>query len=256
MPIKSLFSAREAFLGPFKHRRKRAMTLLEVMIAMVLTMLLLSTLSYMFLFVEKINQQSESKQERAFASLYLEERLNYLLRHAYSPRSVDHHYYFFTSQTQDGALFKPGTSSLVFSFDNGNVVNKPFAGHVIGRLYVNHMSQLVLAVWPLPTDQKKQDSPVHKEVLLNNVSSLEFFFLVPPLVDRSFIHEQAGKKQLKKMLVKELPQPGFDHRQWRSDYPSLPAVVKIQIKQDQNPLTFSIPLPHSDLTIVYGGGKG
>lgn len=235
--------------------KKLPMTLLEVMIAMALTMLLLSSLSYMFLFVEKINQRSEAKQEQAFSTLYLEERLNYLMRHTYSPRDVDKHYYFFTSQAQDSSLFKEGTPSLTFSFNNGNVLDKSFGGAVLGRLFVDPKGDLTLAVWPLPTEVKKLPETIHKEILLKGVEEMNFYFLVAPSKDRTRIFSQLKKGMLAKKTFKQLPPAGFNHRQWQSDYSSLPAAVKIEIKQNNEWLHFSIPLPHSDQVILYEGGE-
>ena len=241
-----------------KNYHKRAMTLLEVMIAMGLTLLLLSTLSYMFLFVEKVNSRTEAQQEKSFDYFFLEHRLNYLMKQTYSPRQVAEHYYFFTSQTLDSHLFKPGSSSLVFSFNNGAVFDKPFANQVIGRLYLDPQGRLCLAIWPLPEEQKKNlSTQLHKEILLKNVESLDFSFLVPPLKDRTKVWKDAPQGLLKQLSQNELPASGFNHKQWKSSYPSLPAMVRIELKltNQDKPLVFSIPLPQSDLTIVYGGDR-
>lgn len=234
-------------------KRKSEMTLIEVLIALFITSLLLSLLMYFYRDLDKFNQASENLQREAFKISYIENRLADILPKAISPRDSKGDFYFFTSLNANGLLVN-GFLSLVFTFDNGVILDKPFSNHVLGRLYVDGDQQLWLAIWPSPKrwDQTTpQHIPIKKELLLDHVEKIHFEFFVAPERNRSRIITSPNMNHKR---VEIYPKDCW-LQEWKYEYQQLPAIVKINIVRrigsDLELITFSFPLPNSEMVIVY-----
>lgn len=228
------------------YKRRQAMTLLEVLIASVLTMLLLSTLTYLYREVQVINTQIEKTQKEQFERAYAQKRLSSIFPKTLSPTSPKKDFFFYTSGSWDG-LTKDGSPSLVLSFDHGINLDKDHAAHVLGRIFLSPEGNLCLATWPSPARWEKGTPPsLKKEIILKDVQSLSFEFYVPPERSRDLLI--TGDK------VKVEP-TNFWHTEWRQEYQALPAMMRMTITQLVDgkvvPMTFAFALPQSRSIIFY-----
>lgn len=228
--------------------RKSYVTLLELMISLALTTILLSTLSYFYQQVVYMNAEADKEQNRSFQKLYIENRLLNIFSKTVSSTDKSNDFHFFTG-FDPGGLFKQGSPNLIFTFDNGVQLDKQMSYHVIGRLFLDKDNNLVLAKWPVQKRWKENETPpMAKEVILENVETLSFYFFVPP--------EKAPAE--KKTTTFEIPPElkGQWPQEWKKEYRQLPALVRIEAthrneKGELESLHYVLPLPHTEKPVVY-----
>lgn len=230
------------------------MLLVELLIAMGLTMVILSMMLMFYDQIDRANSALEKEQNRSFKKLYLSTRLAAVMPKAISASDPDGDFFFFTTTSND-SFAKPGTPSLLFAFDNGVKLDQQFSNHVIGRLYVNKNDQFCLAIWPSPVRwNSSAPTPMKNEVLYDNVEDLSFEFYAPPAKDRRLILANTKPKILQKeQLLLEID--GTWKEEWQQEYKDLPALVKIHLTinspQEKEELLLAYPLPMSHLIILY-----
>jgi hypothetical protein len=233
------------------------MLLVELLIAMALTMGILTLLLSVYDQIDRANIAIEKEQVRSFDRLYLSTRLSSILPKAipYSPSEKANDYLFFTSSIGANAI---GTSSLLFSFDNGVKLDPLFSNHVIGCLYVNNHKQLCLATWPSQVHWDNLFAPpqMKNEILYNNVERLTFEFYIPPVKNREAILGKIKNNapQISEPLKQDLD--GGWKNEWQQEYKALPAMVRLRLmiatpQGESVPLMLVYPLPMSPLIIVY-----
>jgi len=233
------------------HCKKHSVTLLELLIAMSLAMVILSTLTFFFHQVNVINTEMDLEQNAHFQKRYAENRLAAILPRTLSAADPSHDFHFFTTPDL-GGFFKPGTSSLVFSFDNCVQLDKTMTYHVIGRLYLDDDGNLILAKWPAEKRWKENEPPpLAKEILHTNVEDLVFRFFVPP--DKGQPHLDKKTSNLPN-LPQELK--GRWLQDWKKEYRQLPSIVKLILKikdreGNTEAVTYAFPLPHTCIPITY-----
>lgn len=227
--------------------RKRHVTLLEVIIALALTVLILSTLTYFYQQVEMTGRAIDQIEEENFKWRFLENRLINMIPRTVSPSNKLKDFVFFTAS--EDSLTKQGNTSLIFTFESDVKLEKGFAFHAIGRLYLDKKDRLIFAYWPTPKWWKNDEAPLpKKEVLLEGVESLEFEFFIPP---------DKGKKEKEPANSKEPvlePEPKGSWRKgtWLLDYKQPPALVKVIIKlKTGEQKTFILYVLKSKKPIVY-----
>lgn len=236
--------------------RKSCVILLELLIAMGLTLAILSTLMFFYHQVSLINAEMDREQNESFKKLYVENRLSHVLPKTVSAKDPSKDFHFFTSR-DPGGLFKSGTESLVFSFDNGVQLDKEMSYHVIGRLFLDPEGNLTLVKWPVEKRWKENESPpMAKEILLENIDNLSFAFYSPP--DRGKKEASLGGSQAKTNQALEIPAElkGRWVQEWNKEYHQLPAIVKIAVSRKDNQgneenLIFAFPLPHTKNPVIY-----
>lgn len=228
-------------------RKRRAFTLLELLIAMTLTSLILMTLSFFYRSTIMIGYDLDKIKVRQFYLRYAENRLVDVIPKILPKKGKSNEFLFYSFDGNDSDISKPGSRNLLFSFDNGVSLDKPFSNQVVGRLFLDPKGRLILAYWPMPSRWESQEPlPVKKEILLENVNSLNFEFFVPP-----------ENKEDNKAPTKNTPSPeskgAWTQENWLKDYEALPAMVNIHVilEGETKPRTFSYPLSNSDARIVY-----
>jgi hypothetical protein len=234
--------------------KRRYMLLVELLIAMSLTMVILSMMLVFYDQVDRANTALEKEQNQSFRKLYLSTRLAAVVPKAIAVNDSDKDFFFFSSTGIDSFAL-PGTSSLVFSFDNGVKLDPQFSNHVIGRLYVNHKRELCLATWPSSNRwQENGIPPMKNEVLFDNVDALSFEFFVPSSKDRQKILEN-NKLKFAKNEALPVEVAGSWKTEWHQEYKDLPAMIKIIIgvnsPQQQKEIILAYPLPKSSQIILY-----
>lgn len=225
---------------------RRYVTLLEVIIAMSLTLLILTTLTFFYRQIYMLGAELDVVQKKSFQLRFLENRFAYFLPRALSEKDKD--FVFFTAPAEVGLT---QSTSLIFTYDNEVDIDKPFANHVLGRLYVDPENHLVLAYWPSPKSWNGDPSPpLKKEVLMEGVSNIDFEFFIAP--EKEFelpkLPEKDGEIPLE-------PEPKGEWRKgtWSIEYKQLPAMIRITLTLlgSEEKQTFVFPFPHTKRPITY-----
>lgn len=234
-------------------KKKRVMTLLEMLIGLGLIAILLSMLGFFYRQITLLDKDSEKIQRENFQLRYTESRLAKILPNAIAEHEQSKDFLFFTSNDLLG-LLSANNPSLVFLFDNGASADDQMANLVLARLFVDKENKLCLALWPAPKRWKEYAEPIKlkKEVLLDNVETLRFLFFVPPDRNRKLVEENVKAKNLQKLQL-EPPVKGDWVTEWKRDYAFLPPMIKIEItrKGSKENLIYAFPLAHSQKLIVY-----
>lgn len=233
--------------------RKSYVILLELLIAMGLTIIILSTLIYFYNQVSLMNIEMDREQNDSFRKLYVENRLAHIFPRTIASNDPSSDFHFFTSY-DSGGLFMQGTPSLLFTFDNGVQQDKTMSYHVIARLFLDSAGNLVLAKWPAEKRWKENGNPpISKEVLLDNVEKLSFGFFIPP--DKQKNRSDQDKKGKSTFEISH-DLKGKWVGDWPKEYHQLPAIVRLSIvskdrKGEREILYFLFPLPHTTHPITY-----
>ena len=230
-------------------KTRRTFTLLELIIAMTLTLIIMSTLLYFYRDLSTIGIETNKLNDTHFYWQYAGSRLADII-----PKTVikdDKEEYPFYS-LEDSSLTKQGSQSLIFAFDNKISLDKLFSNTVVGRLYVDKSDQLTLAYWPPQSRWGKKDElpPMKKEILKQNVESISFEFFVPP---EKSVPKKAG---VSTSGSEPVPKGAWWTQPWQRDFNSLPAMVKMTIipkKQTPpvQPVTYIFPLINTNAHILY-----
>lgn len=229
---------------------KRHATLLEVLIAMTLTILVLTTLMFFYQQVSFINIDIDKVQAEHFNLRYVENRLAEILPRTISEKDKRKDFVYFN--LNDEGIGKSGSQSLIFTFDNEVSLDKIFSNHVIGRLYLDKNDRLILAYWPSPKRlEGVTPIPMKKEILFEGAESLAFEFFIPP--------EKAGEAKLSKPSESPSPEPKGDWRRqlWSKDFNKLPAMVRVIIgvkdkdKKGKETITFVFPYVNVTNPVIY-----
>lgn len=210
------------------------MTLLEVLIAMSLSVILITVVVYFYQQLSLINIQMDKAQNEQFQKRFAEYRLNAVLPKIVSPSNKDFH--FFLSAENQG-LFQENTKSLVFVFDNSVKLDKRMADLVVGRLFLDRGNRLTLATWPIPKRWKENEPPpMTKEIIMENVTNLTFDLYNPP-----------DKGTLK--IVNKQNNNGTIQKAENRKLPAIITVVVQQLKDEK--ISFVYPLPNTQQPIIY-----
>lgn len=223
--------------------KKHHITLLELMIAISLTMVILSSLSFFYNQVFNINRKMDAAENNAFKMLYVENRLMHILPKIAPSTDRDIEFVFFSDSDSSG-LIKPGSQSMVFSFDNGVKLDKMISCYVIGRLFVDEKGNFTLATWPTPKRWvETQQISMKKEILMENVDSIEFSFFVPP---------RKGEKPVEGWPAGEA---GQWISSWSKDIGLAPPLIKIILTRTVNgnkeTLVYAFHIPNTIQPIIY-----
>ncbi len=229
--------------------RRRFTTLLEMIIAMGLVSILLTTLLGIYSQIDETHVLVDKVRQENFNLRYVQSHLAAVITEILPPSADD--FYFYLDPQHAGTK----GPSLVFTYDNGVDLDPDFASDVIGRLYVDNRGQLCLATWPSPQRWDKGNAPVKKEVLLDNVSSLAFAFYVPPLFSEKVIETE----RIEPGKEKKDPNPGEWNTEWPMQYAQLPVMVRLQITrsvahgstQAGERISFVYPIKDSDKPLIY-----
>jgi len=229
---------------------RRLFTLIEVIIALSLTAIVMTSLTYFYMQIQEINNKTENSLREIYRFSYLESRLANVIPKAISECSPKNDFAFFTTLGNSSEYFKHGTSNLIFTYDNGIDLNKQFSNHVLARLFLDNQNRLVLATWPSFKRWKAgTNPPMKKEILLENVDNLTFSFFIPPTMDRTRVIKISENVKKKKLFI---PGPaGSWVTDWKSEYYELPAMMKVQIQTKGENMVFTFPLPNSNNVIFY-----
>ena len=193
-------------------RKRRSLTLLELMIAIGLGLAILSTSLFFYRFAVLQNEEIYRKEKEAFRQRVMQYKLNELFQR------VDAKSLFFTKPESP---FTKGPSLVL------KVINPPFdiptfSGPALQTLLVDSERRLMLATWQFNDSLNDETMPdMHLEILLENVDRIDFQFLVKE-TDISNAELRAGSWA----------------KEWKPEWGQVPAAVKIQFVN----LEFAFPI--------------
>lgn len=244
---------------------KRYVSLIEVLIAIVLTIAIMTTLTFFYSQVTEIGAEVDRVNIKNFNMRYIEARLADILPKAVGEKNKEKDFVFFS--IGDEGLTKPGSQSLIFTFDNEVSLAKVFSGHVLARIYLDKNGNLMIAYWPSPKRwEKNQEPPMKKEMLFQGAENLAFEFYIAPAVketktvepdNKAAVSKDEGKQNAKPAKEKEATEPepkGEWRRQaWLEDYKQLPVMIKIIVTmpKGQESLVFIYPLANAKTHVIY-----
>lgn len=243
--------------------RQHQATLLEVMIAMVLTTLVITTLTFFYQQVTMVGIEIDKIKKEHFYFRYLENRLADTLPKTLD-KSNENEFVFFSVDSD--SVSKGGSQSLIFAFDNGISLDNNFSNEVIARLFVSPKGTLTLAYWPSRKQWDKADRPMKKEILLEGVDTMRLAFFIAP--EKKEVAPSEEKKNDGKKGKNEPPKPpenpkeekpspepkgAWSEKPWLSEYESLPVMVQITIKMEgsDEERRFVFPLVNGESHIQY-----
>lgn len=223
-------------------KSKRCMTLFEVLIALSLLSVLLAILFGFFRELTILNEDSKKNLKESFQARYAESRLSYVLSNIVNENDTKRTFYFYTMR-DDISKFP----SLIFTFDNGNVLDPYLAGDVLGRLFVDNDNHLCLAVAPLKsqkgqTEQELQ-SHIKLEYLLDDVQNITFSFMTP-ILEKNL--EDKAKKEAKDTKESKNPSVGEWLPEWDKGFAQMPVIMKMGVDVSPNSLLKGVNANKSD----------
>ena len=237
---------------------KKPVTLLEVLIAMALTVIILMTLIFFYRQVVVIGIEVDKVMSENFSRRYVESRLADVLPKAVSETDPAKDFVFLS--IGDEGLVKPGSQSLIFTFDNRVSLDKDLANHVLGRIYLSKEGSLVLACWPSPKRWDSATLPsLKKEILMEGVDNLTFeFYVAPEKAKKEIPTQEQGKKDPAGTPEKDQQQtlePKGEWRKlpWMTEFNQLPAMIKVivNIPKEKKPIVFAFPITNAKEHIIY-----
>lgn len=244
--------------------RKRFMSLIEVLIALVLTVAILMTLTFFYRQVTEIGAEVDRVNIKNFNMRYIEARLAHVLPRAVKNNEKD--FIFFS--VGDEGLTKSGSQSLIFTYDNKISFAKPFSGHVLARIYLDKNGNLMIAYWPSPKRWEKNQElpPMKKEMLFQGAENLAFEFYIAPATksvpnkenpkDPNDSKNKDSKPEVEKNAAEPEPKGEWRKQLWLEEYKQLPVMIKIIVKMPQEeppkpPLVFIYPLANAKSHVIY-----
>jgi prepilin-type N-terminal cleavage/methylation domain-containing protein len=205
-----------------RDRKKRAFTLLELMIALGLTAILLSLLFRFFAGSVRVDRKISD------ARLVLNQRQQLQIRLTRLFTSIVPRSSMPPSDISSFYTLNEKTASLVAIFDNGIDPDPLFSGPVLGKLFIDEQSNLTLALWPL---DKKENHLYRTEMLLPHVQNMHFQFL--------------AKKGLQENDPTSIPINAS--LEWRFNWPKnrwdIPSIIRVVIQQERQEIGFAFMLP-------------
>ncbi len=197
--------------------KRQHATLLELIIAMSLVLVLMSILFGYYIFVSHLHRKFESTIDAHKQVRHTYHRLEHLvgsIQHYTSLNKKDSGNFFYTSLVE-------GKESLVLSYDNGVDINPNYTGKVLARLFLSNQGELTLLTWPLFSEDAVDIEEYKKEILLKDIDSIAFRFIVP--------------EHLEGKLTRG------EHREWLKSYSHFPLsfAIDLYLKNSELPMTYT-----------------
>ncbi len=203
-------------------------TLLEVLIALGLTLLILSSLLASYLSIEKSAAWWKREENELFAERFFTKRLVEVFSHL---EEIDQNTKFFFTTDSTAGWQLPGTMSLIFSYDNEASMDKALSGKVLGRIFVDTEGNVTLLTWPDRESWKNIGMPPsHREVLMRKVKGLRFAFF--------------------NLATDETTSAGWKTEGFSKDQKELPGAIKMLITDHEDKeRVYYFPIPQT-LTVI------
>lgn len=200
--------------------KRRAVTLIEVIVSFSLLTILLTTLLFWYSDLAKKKHARDKLRRPLRQEYFAYKRLEKVLEKA-------------TLDSDRGTTIFSGAhdSQVVFTFDNGIDEQPALCDVVVGKLsIVDH--QLRLDIWPQPRKGQFQTEPTQSIILLDGVEAMECSYLAGCYKRELTV----SPGEVKGKAVK----PGWKNS-WSPEYPILPSLVTLKL-QGEHDLTWTFDL--------------
>lgn len=231
---------------------RRFMTLMEVLVAMVLTAALLSILLFFYWEASELNKLNDQAIQENFQLRYVDNRLSDVFSHLNPSQDTKRPFYFFSTKAFADAGIAQG-QALVFGYNNGVKKNPLFSSDVVGVLLLDRFHRLSLITAPPPIKWEHGIDHIHKEILMEDVKEIKFSFTEPKEMD---VEQHAGVPGLSTLFEWDFrpdPKKAGKKRDNR-----VPAIIKMTIKLEQeggdergSSREFTFVLPRYNQPILY-----
>lgn len=202
------------------------MTLIEVLVALGLTSFLMMILMMFYGEITKLNRLNDIASKESFQDRYIDNRLSQVFSNLVVEKN-NQHFYFMTTDELSAKGIAKGTA-LIFGYYNGIKKDHRFTNDVVGALYVDKYDRLSLVTIPGPKDWNPEKTlPLHKEILMENIDSIEFKFYEP---DESDV--ETGKvTPIKEFSKWELVKQDKEDKDAETNNPHVPIFVWMLLKK-------------------------
>jgi hypothetical protein len=147
--------------------KSSAFTLIELLIAFVLGVTLLTGVFSLYIFIYGRHNTVKEYSEKCDEVFYSFQRLRSVFQTIVPKSSINHSkgdVYFYTSE-----------KGMLFTYDKGPDLYPGFSGNVLGELILTEGGDLLLLTWAMEDELH----PVKQELLLSGISELVFQFFYP-----------------------------------------------------------------------------
>lgn len=216
-----------------QRKKKVPFILIDVVIASILFAVLLAVIFGIFWRYSQVNQILVKQQQSCERLLIAQTRLQNLFTESVFQKNLNHYFYIEDSKSS-------GSSSIVFTFDNNIDSDEAFCCDVLGKIYLDE-EKLCLALWPHENPAAVPPTQMHKEILLENISSLQIELFATP---------QSKKKKSDKEEIQVVE--GKWVSKWPIEYKRRPSLIKLICQRPSGEvLSFWFFIPNEIQTILY-----
>lgn len=154
------------------------MTLMEVLVAMILTAALMTILMFFYKEASVLNTLNDRAIQENFQVRYIDNRLSDVFSHLIPEQDKKRPFYFFTTKALADAGVAEG-KALIFGYNNGVKKDPLFSSDVLGVLFLDKFHRLNLITTSPPSTWENGISHINKEILMEHVEKLDFAFIEP-----------------------------------------------------------------------------
>jgi len=203
-------------------KRKKSLTLLEVIIALSLASILLTTVFSTYYQITVAHRKLEKAKEAVLSNKIIQQRLCYIFSHLSFEKKINSSTQtesippFYTSKLPDSKEI-----ALILEYNNGIDPDPSFCGNIKSELYLTHENELCLMSYSL-------NGMKRKEIFKENISRWQMTFFEP------------------------LSKDPHTHS-WDFEKEGAPPIVEIELflNQEIEPLIFTFFLLEAEEEIIY-----
>jgi hypothetical protein len=235
-----------------RNNKRHFITLMEVLVAMVLTAALLSILLFFYREASELNKLNEQAIQENFQLRYIDNRLSDVFSHLNPSQDNQRPFYFFSTKAFADTGVGKG-QALVFGYNNGVKKNPLFSSDVVGVLFLDRFQRLSLITAPPPSKWEHGIDHIHKEILMEGVKEITFLFTEPKKMEAEQHVGVPGLNTVSEWDLRPDKKQGIKKKDNR-----VPAIIKMAIKlekTDRNTRSsdreFTFVLPRYNQPILY-----
>ncbi len=194
--------------------RKQPFSLIEMMIALGLLGLLMTSLFFWYQNLATRSKDRPASFQKKTQEYYAFHQLERVFAHLAPPLGSTHTYFY----TERNSL---GNTDIFFTYDHGTDREPAFSGVLLATLHIENR-QLALTIWPHP--QYRDAMAPRTQILFPEVSQCSFRGLAPRTATTLFVSSHpVGIPPI---------QPGW-HTEWPLEWNQLPGLIHITLTGQQ-----------------------
>lgn len=159
---------------PSQKRVKRALSLIEVGIALLLTSILLTVVLSIYAQIPRLEKNIEKTKKEFAPQEYTHVKLSSIFSRVIPQENLSKkskkHFPLKLYSSEDDFQFP----SLFLIIDNGIDLDPSYCGEVIGRIFLDKNNKLSFTIWPL-----EDKTNYRKDILMENITEIKWEFFDP-----------------------------------------------------------------------------